>query len=63
MGRRGRAKEMERRGCSEVAAEKQQQWQSVEQAVPHSPVVDKNWEGHLGSELSQAQARPYIPGF
>ena len=31
------------------------------QVVPHSHVVDKNQEGYLGSE--QSQAREYNPGF
>ena len=35
----------------------------VEQVVPHSHVVDKNWEGYLGSEGSQHQDRPHSPGF
>ena len=38
--------------------------EAADQAVPHSCVVDKYWEGHLRSEGSQPQARPhiYIPG-
>ena len=35
----------------------------VEEAVPHSRVVDKNQEGHLGSERSQPPDRPHSPGF
>ena len=36
---------------------------AVEQPVPHSCIVDKNWEGYLGSEGSQPQARPHSTGF
>ena len=36
---------------------------AVECTVPHSPVVDKNQEGHLGNEQSQSQARLHSPGF
>ena len=32
-------------------------------AAPQSHVVDKNQEGHLGSQQSQSQARPHSPGF
>ena len=39
-----------------------QQWLE-EQVVPHSCVVDKNWEGHLGREQSQLQARLCSLGF
>ena len=35
----------------------------VERVVPHLHVVDKNQEGHPGSECSQPQARPHSPGF
>ena len=31
--------------------------------VLHLRVMDKNQEGYLGSEQSQLQAKPYIPGF
>ena len=34
----------------------------VEQVVPHPRVVDKNWEGYLGSEGSQPYTRPPSPG-
>ena len=36
---------------------------AAEWVVPHSHVVNKNQEGHLGSEQSQSQARPHSPGF
>ena len=36
---------------------------TVEREVPHSHVVDKNWEGYLVSKQSQPQARPQSPGF
>ena len=35
----------------------------VEQVVPHSHAVDKNWEGYLGSQQSQLQARLHNLGF
>ena len=38
-------------------------WRPAEQAVPHSHVADKNWEGHLGREPPQPQDRPQSPGF
>ena len=31
--------------------------------VPYPHVVDKNWEGYLGSEGTQPQTRPPSPGF
>ena len=40
--------------CGEVAA-------AVKRAVPHSCVVYKNLEGHLGNEQSQPQARLHSP--
>ena len=51
MGRRGRVGEM---GGDMV-------WHGkvvvVEQTIPHSDVVDANWEGYLGSEWFQPKAR------
>ena len=35
----------------------------AEQVVPHSCVVDKYWDRHLGSEQSQSQDRPHSLGF
>ena len=35
----------------------------VEWEAPHSRVVDKNWEGYLGSEGSLPQTRLHNPGF
>ena len=37
--------------------------ETAEWMVPHSHVVDKNWEGYLGSEPSQPQARLHSPSF
>ena len=53
MGRRGRDKETGRevRRCSVVREAVAADWM-----VPHSHMVDKNWEGYLGSE--GAQPRP-----
>ena len=35
----------------------------TEQAVPHSCVVGKNWEGYLRSEGYQTQTGPPSPAF
>ena len=40
-----------------------ERYRNTKQAVPHPHVVDKYWEGYLGSEGSQPQTRPPSPGF
>ena len=58
MGRRGGVVEMGRDGVWH-----RQVGVAVEWTVPHSRMVDKNWEGYLGSEPSQPQAKSHSPGF
>ena len=36
---------------------------TAEWVVPHPCVVDKNWEGYLGSKRYQPQARSHSPAF
>ena len=47
--------------CREVVAAVATAHQA--QVVPHSRVVDKNWEGYLGSERSHPQVRVHSIGF
>ena len=45
-------------GGGKVAVVRWQQWWLTVWVALDSCVADKNWEGHLGSESSQPQARP-----
>ena len=61
MGRRGTDSEMGREVWRQV-------WHgeaaaAAEKTVPHSCVVDKNWERYLGSKQSKSQDRLHSSGF
>ena len=58
-----RVGEVEKRRWVESCGDTVWQGAEAEWVVPHSWVVDKHQEGHLGSEGSQPQGRPYSSGF
>ena len=67
MSKRGRDRERGgegQRGMELWEWQERQRNEAEELAVPHSHVVDKNWEGYLGIQESQPQTRPLSsPGF